>query len=312
MNRKAKFAYFYIIIGLLIFLITFLIILNHYTNNDFLRQNELEQNQLNLTHHLIHQLKYSTSSKETNLYLKIYCNLKNSASENDDTENISSEVLDESFYLNIIKSKYFKNFLSYLLCSTEKVYFILVFTLCLFGFLLLIYGCVSFYKNDIKLLNRSVSGMSSNMTKSPSELCCIKSGLESPRYASERMCPFIYDELPAFMLNNNYTLMQNRTGARLGSYRTFDTTTLSRQNSRTTQNEFYDNCAFLNVPDSPILIKEKNISLSNLTPSFSTPRKTFKNINVKYDRLNKYSSILSDTGSFNSSNKNFKDVDNFV
>jgi hypothetical protein len=52
--------------------------------------------------------------------------------------------------VNYYSSK-FTDFLNYIICSNENVYIFLLIILCIFGLITLVYGCLTFYKYNIKL-----------------------------------------------------------------------------------------------------------------------------------------------------------------
>lgn len=217
MNRKAKFAYFFMLTGLFIFMVSFLLILNHFLNGDFTRSSHLILKNKNNTFYI------NTNKPDSNLYLKLYCSFRNSIKnktlgyDNNDNDD------DETDNFNLIQLKIFELLFSFLLCSSEKVYHLIIILICFFGSILLIHGCINFYKYDISLLaivpsNSNMSNLSHKMKKSDSDLCCIKKGLSS-NLTSERLCPFAYEELPSFMISNDYG---KKVGSRLGSYRSSD------------------------------------------------------------------------------------------
>lgn len=53
-------------------------------------------------------------------------------------------------------SSFLNNLFGFLICSTDTIYLIMIVCLALFGSLVLLYGCVRFYENDVRLINRSV------------------------------------------------------------------------------------------------------------------------------------------------------------
>lgn len=264
MNRKAKFAYFFMLIGLFVFMVSFLIILNHFLNGDFTKSSHLILKDKNFTHYI------NTNNPDSNLYLKLYCSFKDFITDN--------QVDQDTAHLNIIQSKCFTFFFSILLCSSDKVYFVIIILVCVFGFCLLSHGCINFYKYDISLLamahsssNMSDVGTEQKMKKSDSDMCCIKSGiLASPHLVSERVCPFAYEELPRFMVTND------QVGSRLGSYRSTDSK---------------------GTPNSPFLLDNKNSCGAHNFYDFNRTESKFKYGNSRLERPYRYRGLSSGSSS---------------
>lgn len=154
MNRKAKIAYAHIIIGLLVFLIGLITILNYI----------LDRNKSESEEDIIHQMKQARKQRkfnltqaseedgEENLYMFIswYCRQMKSTPHQDDrsTNRVPSS-------LPFSSSPMLNSVISFLLCSTDTIYLVIIVCLALFGSIVLLYGCIRFYQNDIKLLQQN-------------------------------------------------------------------------------------------------------------------------------------------------------------
>lgn len=76
-------------------------------------------------------------------------------------ETVTSSARAQTFSYSS-SSSILNNIFSFLICSTDTIYLIMVVSLALFGSLILLYGCVRFYENDIKLLHHSLDETSSS------------------------------------------------------------------------------------------------------------------------------------------------------
>lgn len=254
MNRKAKFAYIFMLIGFFVFMVSFLFILNHFLNGDFTRSSHLILKDKNITFYI------NTKNPDSTLYLKLYCSFKNSIKDTTLNNNDDEEIGNS----NLIQLKSFELLFSILLCSSEKVYHAIIILICLFGFIILIHGCINFYKYDISLLgiapsSSNISNLSQKMKKPDSDLCCIKKGLVSSNLMSEHVCPFAYEELPSFVITNDKS---KTVGSRLGSYRSSD--------SRGTPNSpfiyeknIHNACNYLDINRGESKIKYVNFKFNN-------------------------------------------------
>lgn len=179
MNRKAKFAYFYMVIGLVLFLFGFLIILNHNLNNDWKllggESRSLLKQKYNFTELLIIATRSkSFKSNDLNIYLFLFCQLKydyNSIYFDDNPidlaasfPNYNPNSFESLLQTKLFKSEILKNIFSFLICSSEKVYISVIVGITILGCLLLCYGCIRFYKYDIKVIQNSSSNYQVNST----------------------------------------------------------------------------------------------------------------------------------------------------
>lgn len=300
MNRQAKFAYAYMLIGLVLFLIGFVIVLNN-NLNDEKGFNELTRSfrRVNFSELVLIATRTKTQTKDNpyeesedeKIHLHWFCQLDHShAYKTNEFETVisngasklisygdsssSSHGKKQTIHIKLIESYMLKRVFSFLICSTDKIYFIFIVSLCVFGGILALCGCIRFYKYDIKLLSNPSASLNEVDTPtlenktSPTELapssetkiradescfyvlfkyfcgCCFcfgkrssptetklkersfhsnnslnelahlnntnykkshsKFGNLTDKVGVEKSCPFIYDELPQFIINKNY------------------------------------------------------------------------------------------------------------
>jgi len=184
MNTKAKFAYVYMIGGLVVFLISILVLINDKFRD--LKNSDSENPQsflkkVNLTVLLIDELKlklvdsYAHHNEiEEEVYYFWFCDLR---------RQFTSSLLSSTFYSNIadnskksstriqvVRASFMKNFLGFFLCSLDTFYFLFLSVFVVLGFFILLYGCVRFYKYDIKMLhNRQRASLVSNEKSNENE-----------------------------------------------------------------------------------------------------------------------------------------------
>lgn len=142
--------------------------------------------------------------------------------------------------IRVVKSLLVRKLLHLAICSSEKLFLALVSLLSVCGSIILLVGCVKFYEYDseqsglsgsatsllqkftllyrVLVFFRLVKKRPSSRNPSPTSEQPLKSldpggGTAESEYtdinlarrslAAERMCPFVYEELPAFMMNNS-------------------------------------------------------------------------------------------------------------
>lgn len=177
MNRKAKIAYAHIIIGFVIFLVGLITILNHMLDDNELNSQATTSRKLALR-------KLSTDGVETdlgtksrrvnlsnllapmstslprradydeeqdvNVYINWYCEMRRQHRIQRDSGDESGDEKPTA------RNAILNSVLSFLICSTDTIYLVMLVCLALLGSLVLLYGCVRFYENDIKLLHQSL------------------------------------------------------------------------------------------------------------------------------------------------------------
>jgi hypothetical protein len=161
MNRKAKFAYGYIIIGFVLFLITVIFILNQNVNLSKLKaHSNFPKTNLSSQLSLFVIRTTSTNLQHPDLIeLNWFCGLKYSLDENKNDEDTDSKELlitKEIYQVNFKYAQYWLELFSFIICASEQVYFVLLCLVCLSSGILCIFGCIRFYKYDIKLLENAV------------------------------------------------------------------------------------------------------------------------------------------------------------
>ncbi len=162
MNRKAKFAYGYIIIGFVLFLITAIFILNQNVNLSKLKAHS-NFPKTNLSSQLSLFVIKTTSNNNLHqpdlIELNWFCGLKYALDENkndEDAENKELLITKEIYQVNFKYAQYWLELFSFIVCASEQVYFVILCLVCLSSGMLCIFGCIRFYKYDIKLLENAV------------------------------------------------------------------------------------------------------------------------------------------------------------
>lgn len=167
MNRKAKFAYGYIIIGFVLFLTTLIFILNKNVNLAKLKTHS-NFPKINVTSQLSLFVVREPSNEVQDfdlIELNWYCGLKYSISENTlDVDNGGKEAssVKEIYRVDLKHAEHWLKLFSLIICSSEQVYFGMLIWVCVSSAFLCIYGCIRFYKYDIKLLENAAKFNSIN------------------------------------------------------------------------------------------------------------------------------------------------------
>jgi hypothetical protein len=165
MNRKAKFAYVYMIGGLVVFLISILVLISDKLSKLKNSDSENPQNFLknvNITSLLVEEIKLKFIDSiahyneiDEDVYFYWFCDLRHQ---------LTSSLLSSSFYTNhvdnskksfrihVARASLMKSVLGFLLCSIDTLCSLFLSVFVVFGFFILLYGCVRFYKYDIKML----------------------------------------------------------------------------------------------------------------------------------------------------------------
>ena len=189
MNRKAKFACLFIFFGLALEFVGVFLLLSY----DFSSSTDLPHLTLNITDFIQQAVK--NGHDENDALLFFYCQNLNQQNENQQHKQ-NSFFKFRSFFLN--------NLTGFIICSIEKIYMGVFLILILLGLFLFISGCIRFYFYDLRCRQMGNS------------ICCIKRKSEVRNFVgldekvvqiernSENTCPFIYEELPAFMVKNQY------------------------------------------------------------------------------------------------------------
>ena len=156
------------------------------------------------------------NSTDSSLFIW-YCKQKQNS---DDKSDLIMINLKQNGNINYYNSK-FTDFLNYAICSNENFYIFFLIILCIFGLCTLIYGCLTFYKYNIKL-NEPMKAviidknLYETIENKKSKRNCLKSFIkhlkckkdlkeksdeEIYKTNSEQM-PFIYNDIPKFKAYN--------------------------------------------------------------------------------------------------------------
>lgn len=164
MNRKAKLAYAYMAIGLVLFIAGSLIIVDRNLNNNEEMENEhtseIDKNTFNRSEFLLIAFRSKSLSITThdfdyeNTYWVLLCEIKHKYNLNNELKIIKPIFLLDNnlIYSRPVGSSYFRKFFIFLICKSDKVYLTTIILSAAFGFVLLCFGCFGFYKYDIKLI----------------------------------------------------------------------------------------------------------------------------------------------------------------
>ena len=167
MNRKAKFAYGYIIVGFVVFLISLIFILNQNVNLTKLKAHSNFPTTNFSSDLSLFVIKNPSNNIQDfdQLELSWYCGLKYSLNENRIDEESSSKDISnvkEIYYVDLKHAQHWLKLFSFIICSSEQVYFGILLWICMSSGLLCIFGFVRFYKYDIKLLEHAAKFNSIN------------------------------------------------------------------------------------------------------------------------------------------------------
>ncbi len=219
------------LVGLCLFLNGFINLLNHYLN---LRQSKNDNYPLKKS--LNSFKKYSSTPNQTKFYYYILNDDTTATTTNLTTFQTSlfiwyckTEIIpsnDDLIMVNLnlngrINNNYnstFKQLVNFIVCSSEKIFIFLFIFLCLIGIIAIIYGCLTFYKYNIQLDNQYNSDDNDycQIEKEEDSLfCCRKKNnsenerilcLKSKSTSLGDQLPFIYADLPKYLMNNKVNL----------------------------------------------------------------------------------------------------------
>ena len=213
MNRRAKFAYRYIIIGLVLFLTGLIVFLNQHLNlSKSLKDTSspsARASQVNLSQlHLFLTKSISHNNREL-IHLNWYCQIKYSERHAAPHASHESEYVDSAppKYLETIEIdlghssfvRYTLNIFSFMICSTEIVYLGFIIWVCVFSAILTLFGCVRFYKYDIKLLEAAnkAAANANSLNDSSSENLMAHAKVEMVKDRSESLVVMATEKAPS-------------------------------------------------------------------------------------------------------------------
>lgn len=93
-----------------------------------------------------------TTIKTTKTIASVFAHNKQDYDANRDEANSDADE-----QIRLIKSPILNSIFSFLICSTDKIYLIMIICLTVLGCFVLLYGCIRFYEHDIKLMQQSVA-----------------------------------------------------------------------------------------------------------------------------------------------------------
>jgi len=138
MNGKAKLAYSCIVVGFIMFLASLIFLINHKFS---LTKQESKGQKTNASAQLNLYLTVDKHHQRNTVELSWYCLQKQS---------ISSDS--EVYRVDLEQARVWLSLFSFIICSRDQLSFGAIVALCMFSFFLCVWGCVRFYKHDIKLL----------------------------------------------------------------------------------------------------------------------------------------------------------------